>query len=960
MKTSTAIAALFLAGVLTPVAGTSAEPKHAGHKPAHHAASGSAKSHGAKSHSGAAHGKASKASSGAHGKSAHGKSAHGKSAKSDKHGKKGKPEKKAHAPPPPPPPKPQVLTAPSRTDRLVLPTNAMPSHYDIVLTPDMATNRFKGRVKIDLALKSPAKQIKFNAAGLVFESVKLTGASGGVLNPRWEMDPEQETATLNFNGNIKAGRYVLEIAYSGGIASTAAGLFHLDYATPSGTKSALFTQFENSDARRVFPSWDEPARKATFTLAVDTPTDLTAVSNMPQQGAEGLPNGLTRVRFKTTPLMSPYLLFVGVGDFERVTRQVGPTEIGVVVRKGEAARTKYALDAAADVLGYYNDYFGVPYPLPKLDLIAGPGSSQFFGAMENYGAIFFFEKAVLVDPALSTEADKERAYTVVAHEIAHQWFGDLVTMEWWDDLWLNEGFARWMQTKATSRFHPEWKLELKSLVSRDQAMGLDAREGAHAVVQHVKDVHQASSAFDTITYDKGAAVLGMIEAEVGPDVFRAGVRRYIHDHQNGVAVSDDLWAAIDAVSLVKITSIAHDFTLQPGVPLVTFTPDAAAGASLTQGRFGLDAASKTKLRWETPVTAARVNGGGGWRGVISTLEPASLKPPVDGLVVNAGQSGYFRTQYAGGSFARLIDAWPKLTPADQIGLLNDVYALSLNGDQPVADLLNLIDRAGGDLDSTVAATVIDKIKRLAAIERDQPGEAAFRAFALKRLQNLKAGLDASPTASTDPGLQQVRSGLSEVLADFGDADALATAKARYVAWRTDPAGIKADDRRSMLKIMAQNADPQIFSELRDLANKAGSALERQEYLNLLATAKDPALARQAMDLSISAQTPVTEGLNMIKAVGQRYPDMALEFIFAHPDEIRSRLDAKSATRFVPGIASLSFDVQTVKKLDAYALVNLPDSAHRVIAAAQSAVQINHAQRARRAPEIDRWIAQHAN
>ena len=956
MKTSTAIAALIVAGVLTPTASTSAESKHAAHKTAHHASSGATKSHGAKAHAGGTHGKAAKG----HG-ATHGKSAHGKSAKAEKHSKKGKPEKKPKAPPPPPPPpKPQVLTPPSRADRLVLPTNAMPSHYDIVLIPDMATNRFKGRVKIDLSLKSPARQIKFNAAGLVFEAVKLTGASGGVLNPRWEMDPEQETATLNFNGNIKAGRYVLEIAYSGAIASTAAGLFHLDYATASGTKSALFTQFENSDARRVFPSWDEPARRATFTLAVDTPPDLTAVSNMPQEGAESQPTGLTRVRFKTSPLMSPYLLFVGVGDFERVTRQVGPTEIGMVVRKGETARAKYALDAAADVLGYYNDYFGVPYPLPKLDLIAGPGSSQFFGAMENYGAIFFFEKAVLIDPTLSTESDKERAYTVVAHEIAHQWFGDLVTMEWWDDLWLNEGFARWMQSKATSRFHPEWKLELKSLVSRDQAMGLDAREGAHAVVQHVKDVHQASSAFDTITYDKGAAVLGMIEAEVGPDVFRAGVRRYIHDHQNGVAVSDDLWSAIDAVSQVKITSIAHDFTLQPGVPLVTLTPDPATGASLTQGRFGLDASSKAKLRWETPITAARVNGGGAWRGVISTLEPANLKPPVDGLVVNAGQSGYFRTQYAGGSFTRLVDAWPRLTPADQIGLLNDVFALALNGDQPVSDLLTLMDRAGGDLESTVASTLIDKFKRLAALERDQPGEAAFKAFALKHLQMLKASLDASPTASSDSGLLQVRSSLSETLADFGDADALAAARARYVAWRADPAGMKADDRRTMLRIMAASADAQIFNDLRDLADKAGSALERQEYLNLLAMARDPALARQAMDLSISPQTPATEGLNMIRTVGQRHADLALEFVFAHPDEIRRRLDAKSATRFVPGIASQSFDLQSVKKLDAYALVNLPDTAHRVIAAAQSAVQINHAQRARRVPEIDRWIAQHAN
>jgi hypothetical protein len=257
-------------------------------------------------------------------------------------------------------------------------------------------------------------------------------------------------------------------------------------------------------------------------------------------------------------------------------------------------------------------------------------------------------------------------------------------------------------------------------------------------------------------------------------------------------------------------------------------------------------------------------------------------------------------------------------------------------------------------------TLIDKIGRLAALERDQPGEAAFRTFALKRLQVLKTGLDASPAAASDPRLLQVRASLAEALAEFGDTDALAAAKARYAAWRADPAGVKADDRRAMLKIMARAADAQIFSDLQGLADKAGSVLERQEYLNLLAMAEDPLLARQAMNIAVSAQTPATEGLNMIRTVGRRHADLALDFIFTHPGEIRSRLDAKSATRFVPGVAGQSFDLQTVKKLDAYALANLPDTAHRVVAAAQSAVQINHTQRARRAPEIDRWIAQHAN
>ena len=252
------------------------------------------------------------------------------------------------------------------------------------------------------------------------------------------------------------------------INTQAAGLFALDYAADGAAqRRSLFTQFEAPDARRFFPGWDEPNFRTPYDLAVVVPAGQQAISNMPEAGREARPDGSTVVRFQTTPAMSSYLLFLAVGEFDRITTTAGGTEIGVVTRRGAGEQGRWALESSARIVPWYNQYFGTPYPLPKLDNIAGPGSSQFFSAMENWGAIFSFENILLVDPAITTEARRQAIFSVAAHEIAHQWFGNLVTMSWWDDLWLNEGFASWMATNATQALHPEWEPLLDRVDGRE-------------------------------------------------------------------------------------------------------------------------------------------------------------------------------------------------------------------------------------------------------------------------------------------------------------------------------------------------------------------------------------------------------------------------------------------------------------------------------------------------------------
>ena len=398
-----------------------------------------------------------------------------------------------------------------------LPRTAVPHHYAITVTPHASPLTFDGKVSIDLEVTKATQELVLNAADLKLSTATLRPSSGGSpLTARVRIDADAQTATLTFPRSIAPGAYRLDIAYSGKINTQANGLFALDYMNAEGKDArSLFTQFEAADARRFVPSWDEPDYKATFDLVARVPAKEMAVSNMPAASSRNIPGGLKEVRFQRSPIMSSYLLFFATGDFERISKQAGGREVGIVMSRGNGAKAQFALDAEAQILPYYNSYFGTPYPLPKLDNVAGPGQSQFFGAMENWGAIFTFERVLLNDPSITTERDRQAIFSVEAHEMAHQWFGDLVTMAWWDDLWLNEGFASWMENKTTQHFHPDWSADVDRVGSREAAMNFDSFVTTHPVVQEVRTVEQANQAFDAISYSKGESVISMLEGFAG-------------------------------------------------------------------------------------------------------------------------------------------------------------------------------------------------------------------------------------------------------------------------------------------------------------------------------------------------------------------------------------------------------------------------------------------------------------
>jgi len=840
-------------------------------------------------------------------------------------------------------------------ERVVLPSEVVPTHYEVAITPDVAHKRFEGSVEISLDVLEPTRAIVLNAAELQFTAVRLAGRTDV---PRIAYDAARQTATLWFAAPLPQGSHELTIAYTGRINSNAAGLFVLDYEARGSRREALFTQFENSDARRFLPCWDEPARKASFTLTATVPAGDMAVSNMPVASSESLPGGLKRVHFLTSPRMSSYLLFFAAGDFQRISKVVNGVELGVVVKRGDLGKARFALDAAAHLLPYYESYFDVKYPLPKLDLIAGPGASQFFEAMENWGAIFFFEQDLLVSSD-SGGADQRDVYVDVAHEMSHQWFGDLVTMAWWDDLWLNEGFASWMEIKATDHFHPEWHLWIDAQNEKDEAMGLDARAGAHPVIQPILDVIQANQAFDTITYLKGQAVVRMLESYVGEETFRNGVRAYIKAHLYGNTVSDDLWQALDRASGMRIIDIAHDFTLQPGVPLIRIR-SSANGLELTQDRFAEDESGRQPSVWHVPVRVQPLSpaGASAWQAVVSRATPQQV--PVDalqGAVVNAGQAGYFRSLYTSEWLKPLMTRFSRLSSEDELGLVNDSYALGAAGYEPLTDFVALLAQAQPGMDPSVLRACAEKVASLDLLYQELPGQPEFRAFARRLLHPILARVGWTGPDDESQNASLLRQTLLATLSEIDDPEVIAGARGRFATSLRDAATLSGDLRSSVLSIVAEHADARTWERLHGMARQTDSSLEKQFLYQILGSALDLSLARRALEIAVSDEAPVTIRPEIIASVAERHPQLAFDFTLAHLGNVLEAIEPDSRTIFVPQLVSHSSDIELIPRLRAYADEHIPPTARAAVLQAEAEIAFHASIRAQRLPEVSRWLTQ---
>ena len=830
-------------------------------------------------------------------------------------------------------------------ERETLPGTVVPVHYDLALVPNAEALTFSGQVTITVTARSAVKDISLNAEGLTFDRVTIDG-NGGVTATA---DQKLGREILHAGKPVTAGQHVIAIAYHGKIGRSTLGFFAMDYAGPNGPRRTLATNFEPAAARQLLPCWDEPGLKATFTITVDAPKDRLAISNMPAAQTISISATMQRTRFAETPKMSTYLLFLGVGDFERIHKTVDGVDVGVVVKRGDTGKARYALDQAGRLLHYYNGYFGTPFPLPKLDLIAAPGKIS-GGSMENWGAIFYSQEHLLFDPKTSTEDDRQLVFLVVAHEMSHQWFGDLVTMAWWDNLWLNEGFARWMQTYAADDLHPEWKTGLRALLIFEAGKRADAIPSTHPIVQSILTADQAGQAFDSITYDKGAAVITMINAYVGRDAFREGVRRYMHAHAFGNTVDSDLWGAMQETAGKPILDIERDATRQEGVPLIRVASQSAATV-LSEGRFAADPstiATAPSQSWLLPVTVENLDQA---KPQIKLLRaPTRFEIPAP-VLVNAGQTSYARVLYPQAAIDALVKRMAALSPADQFGILNDSLALGLAGYAPASNTLALAKAVPVNADPIVWQRVIFVLKDIDAHFPPGAARTAYRRFALKLLNPVSSRLGFAAAATDDGNIQILRASLEEVRGEFGDPAVIVWAKKILAS------GGPAADKRTALAVVAGQADAATFDKLLAQAKAEKDPLAKQYIFEALAEVQDPALARRMVAIAFGDDPPAGSGPYLLGSLAENNPDLTWDEALPHFKDPKLALENTLRWRFAVFIASRSALPARMEAVKAYEQ-SVPVPSRKPFSGAIASIRQNQRIQEKVIPEISQWVAAH--
>ena len=747
-----------------------------------------------------------------------------------------------------------------------LPKNVVPVDYTLAITPDTATHTVAGTESIKLQFRAKTGTIQFNSLNEVLSDVKLDGKRVKSV----DTNNEKQLTTLTLASPAKIGIHTLTFSYKGVLENRPFGLFSQSFVKPDGTKDQIISsKFEATDARRMFPCWDEPAFRTTFALTATVPAAWTTVSNMPVEHRV-IKGDLATTTFARSPKMPTYLLEFTAGDLAALSGKEGKTELNIWAVRGQEKDGAVALANAKEILADYNDYFGYPFPLPKLDSIATPGG--FTGAMENWGAITYNDQLLLITPS-STIGNKQAVYSVQAHEMAHQWNGDLVTMGWWDDLWLNESFASWRGSKETDARNPSWNWWEIEDGGKERAMGADARLTSHAIRQHVTNEMEARSAFDPeITYAKGEAVLRMFEAYLGPDVFRDGVRRYMKAHAFSNATSADLWNALNDASHLNVGSIATDWTTKPGFPLVSAAAACDAGnnrtLTLTQKRFLLQGEDQTSALWNIPLQM-RVGDAKTPTPVLFEKSGQQIQAGKcgDALSLNADVVGYYRVAYDDATLKANAAHFNQLPFGDRIALLDDLWAMSEADAKNLPGYFAFASAMGVDFDERAWDQITHVLSVIEYDERGTPGYEAFTVYARSVIKPLSERLGWEPKANETPGVQNLRRTVITGLGAWGDQAVIAEARRRFALFVTDHASIAPDDQDMVLSIVALNADQATFDQLHALAKSAKNETDLRRYYAALTHVRDVALAKQVAAIALSPEIPEQAAALRLQMVG---------------------------------------------------------------------------------------------
>ena len=838
-----------------------------------------------------------------------------------------------------------------------LPKDVIPLLYDAHLVPDFGNDSFGGSETVEIEVLRPTARIVLNAANLVIERAAIEGRGLARQTLQPLVDEAGQTVSFQLAAPLAPGRYALALSFRGQINREGRGLFGVSYKAGGADRKLVATLLAPADARRLLPTWDEPAFRARFRLTVDLPPSFQAYSNTPVEKRETLADGRQRISFAPTPNMPSYLMALVAGELERAQARRGGVEIGVVTTEGKLGSTAFPLAATGDLLRYYNNYFGIPYPLPKLDQIAIPGG--FYGAMESWGGIVYNEALLLVDPKKSPEGTKKLSFGANAHELAHQWFGNLVTMAWWDNLWLNEGFASWMAAKATEHFHPEWRPYLDEIAQREKVLDLDARKSTHPIQTPIANEEQAANAFDAITYIKSKAFLRMLEAYVGEDHFRKGLRAYMAAHKYSNTTSSDLWAALEKASGKPVGKVASDWTLQPGYPLISVSQVCENGrrkVTVSQEQFRLDEPAPEQRLWRVPLQVGTVDGRG-WTTLLSSRDSTLTQGSCEGtLVIDPHSVGYYRIQYDRASFDALAKELARLPDTTRLKFLADTWSLVAAGRIPLGDYLRLLPALGNEPRVAVWTAALARLETLDQLAQGEPEQALVRRFTRAFVQPTFARLGWRDKPGEAVEQRQLRALLASALVRSGDEAAVEEARTRFARYLEDPASTSPEMLDFVLGGAGMHADAATVAALARALAEAGNDEERNRLARALAAVKDPALAAGVLRIALSPRLPPTIAYLMINGVARVHPDQVWAFAVANREALLGNADAVERNRMFADIVGGSVEVRHADMMEHYVAKNFGQDAQVEARRVGDGIRIRAAQKARLLPQVRAALA----
>jgi puromycin-sensitive aminopeptidase len=857
-----------------------------------------------------------------------------------------------------PPLDPRSMSTAMRPSRFRLPADVRPSDYHLHLEPDLDAATFRGEVRIDVRLQRPRAEIALHAADMRIEHATAE-VNGTVVPLRARLDRRDETVMLRAARPLPAGAAALRLRFAGALNRHLRGL----YAARSGGTPYAFTQCEAADARRILPCFDEPAFKARFHVAVTARTGDTVIANAPVAREQPLSDGKRVIHFAPTPPLSTYLLALAVGPLESSEpRHVGTTPIRLWHVPGKAHLGAFGLEAAAEALARLEAYFDIPYPYAKLDLVAVPDFEA--GAMENAGAVFFRETLLLLDPATVSLPERKRAAEVIAHELAHMWYGDLVTMAWWDDLWLNEAFATWMAYRVVNDWKPEWRMWQGFEHDRAGALGLDGLASTHPIYAPVRSVAEATENFDLITYEKGAAVVRMVEHYLGPDTFRDGVRRYMRRHREGNAVAADLWRALGEASGADVARLAQSWIGQAGFPLVTLARNGRA-LRVRQERFFADprvAAAKRRQRWPVPLVVRLAGGERVTRALIQKAsDTVALPAPAPVWCFgNADAGGFYRVRHDPATEAALRGALDELGAVERLALVGDQWALVRADRGTVETFLDLADALAAEPDHDVIDGVAAALGTLddQVVEPGSEAQVALRSWIARRFgPALNAlGWTAAPAEPDEVRLR--RAALLRLVGGVAEApEVLAESRRRLDGYLADRGSLEPNLADSVVALAARVGDAALYERYRTVAADARTPQEQRRFLLNLSSFRSRESIERTLAALLTPEIPTQDvAFLLMRMFGNpRGRDDAWRFLRRRWTAIRKRIPPLMLARLVEATPALRTPRHASEVRSFFRDHPLPE-ASRALRQALERFRLNAELRRRTAPGVARWLA----